>query len=232
MLGTNQRTCDSCRDPQVVTIIGPRETYSGPLSHGALRQPRPARLHLLAFLQCSQQGRRSHNHCGDDHLSSRPHLPRSYTTSITLALASSSVVTASKFTTIIARLRRVKPNLTKQHSTDGRPVNEGTQVLRDLCKANQSSLHSKQWLSLVDRLAERMKQYEDQHLQDQAPTPRSDSAPRSGIWAAVEDIKKYEDHSGTSRRDVVLETGRYRRLEAMLTRMQNLDDVVGAMLDT
>lgn len=48
----------------------------------------------------------------------------------------------------------------------------------------------------------------------------------------MEDIKKYEDHSGTSRRDVVLETGRYRRLEAMLTRMQNLDDVVGAMLDT
>lgn len=110
--------------------------------------------------------------------------------------------------------------------------NECTQVLRDLCKANQSSLHSKQWLSLVDRLAERMKQYEDQHLQDQAPTPRPDSAPRSGIWAAVEDIKKYEDHSGTSRRDVVLGAGRYRRLEAMLTRMQNLDDVVGAMPDT
>lgn len=48
----------------------------------------------------------------------------------------------------------------------------------------------------------------------------------------MEDIKKYEDHSGTGRRDFVLETGRYRRLEAMLARMQNLDDVVGAMLDT
>lgn len=133
MLGTNQRTCDSCRDPQVVTIIGPRETYSGPLSHGALRQPRPARLHLLAFLQCSQQGRRSHNHCGDDHLSSRPHLPRSYTTSITLAVVSSPVVTASRYTTIIARLRRVKPNLTKQHSTDGRPVLSLSAARRTSC---------------------------------------------------------------------------------------------------
>lgn len=74
--------------------------------------------------------------------------------------------------------------------------NEGTQVLQNVCKANQGHCHWKQWLALVDRLVERMERYEAELPQDEASTPRADSASRSGIWAAVEDIVTSEEHSG------------------------------------
>lgn len=74
--------------------------------------------------------------------------------------------------------------------------NEGTQVLQNLCKTNQGHCHLKQWLALVDRLVERMERYEAELPQDEASTPRADSASRSGIWAAVEDIVTSEEHSG------------------------------------
>lgn len=109
---------------------------------------------------------------------------------------------------------------------------DGSQVLQDICKANQGSSRSKQWFALVDGLVERMKQYEAQTTQggDGALTARTDSASGSGIWTVVQDIKKFEEYAGTSRRNFILETERSRRLEAMVSRMQNMDDVVAVIL--
>jgi hypothetical protein len=84
----------------------------------------------------------------------------------------------------------------------------------------------------VNRLAEKMQRYEERYKaqMEKRPTPGTDKVPTSGVWAAVQEIEKFEKDSGTTRRDFILETGRTRRLKAMLSRMQNFDDIVLAVL--